>query len=231
MFHSGNRLIRRAFDALVCFGIVAVPTALRAQATPFNDSLLGRVRASLPPPTLGMKELIQLAAQWLLARPSLYGIPASLPFLHLGETIYRRPLPVRGLSAVAARTLAETLPLVERETEVRRANAKRLLARCGPGVRPVRAPASAEPGYLRLPLLTASTTRNAAASAAARSLGIVPGYPQALCDLAGFAERVVNGSDAFPGARLLAEHLITFPTHSLLDEGDLARLESRLAQA
>jgi glyoxylase-like metal-dependent hydrolase (beta-lactamase superfamily II) len=37
--------VRRAFAAVVCFGSLAAPLALRAQASPFNDSLLPRVRA------------------------------------------------------------------------------------------------------------------------------------------------------------------------------------------
>jgi len=63
-------------------------------------------------------------------------------------------------------------------------------------------------------------------SAPAYALGIMPGYPKALCDLAGFGERVVNRSDRFDGARLLAERLATAPVHSRLsaaDSGSLAR--------
>jgi len=38
-------IARRALAALPCLGVLTAPAALRAQATPFNDSLLPRVRA------------------------------------------------------------------------------------------------------------------------------------------------------------------------------------------
>ena len=60
-------------------------------------------------------------------------------------------------------------------------------------------------------------------------MGVMPGYPAALCDLPGFGERVVNRADGFPGARSLAERLVTAPVHSRLGERDLAGLEVWLA--
>jgi len=53
----------------------------------------------------------------------------------------------------------------------------------------------------------------------------MPGYPQALCDLEPFAASCANRRDAFPGSRLLAERLCTFPTHGRLDSRDLEKLE------
>jgi dTDP-4-amino-4,6-dideoxygalactose transaminase len=86
-------------------------------------------------------------------------------------------------------------------------------------------------GYLRLPAIATPATRAAAVSLEARALGIMPGYPRALCDLRGFGKRVVNKADGFPAARTLAERLITLPTHGLLREGDLLRLETWLARS
>lgn len=192
-------------------------------------SMVDRARSELLPSLRGVRELVQLKAQWLLGRPSLYAIPAALPFLQLGETVYNPPSLVRGLSAVALRTLAVTWPLGERESAVRRAHAARLLAWHVDGLASIAVLQEAEPGYLRLPFVASPAARAAAGAAGARALGIMPGYPKALCDLEGFAERVVNRGDAFPGARMLAERLVTFPTHSLLAARDLARLKEWLA--
>jgi len=191
-------------------------------------AILARARAGGPAASGGLKELVQLVAQWLLGRPSLYAIPSALPFLRLGETVYHPPQPAGAMSAVAARALSVTLPLGDEEAEIRRANAGRLLERHGPSLVPVRVPARGVAGWLRLPFVAAPAAREAAVSPAARALGIMPGYPLALCDLPGFTGRVVNLEAPFPGARTLAERLITLPTHGLLGEADLDRLESWL---
>jgi dTDP-4-amino-4,6-dideoxygalactose transaminase len=203
--------------------------ALLARDTRASDPF-ARARMELQPSARGVKELVQLKAQWLLGRPSLYAIPASLPFLHLGETVYHRPTPVRQMSAVAARALAVTGPLGEGEAATRRAHAARLLARNGRGLTPLCVPSRGEAGYLRLPLLASPEARAVAVSDDARRLGIMSGYPQALCDLAGFRDRVLNRGDSFTGARQLAKRLITLPTHSQLEEADLLGLESWLAR-
>ena len=193
-------------------------------------SLVGRIRRELLPPRRGFRELVQLKAQWLLGRPWLYAVPAALPFLKLGETVHHAPSPERAMSEVAARTLAVTWRVAEREAAVRRANAERLLGCCGRHVQAIRLAADAGPGYLRLPLLATPAARAVPESKASRELGAMPGYPQALCDLRGFGERVANRDEDFVGARTLAERLVTLPTHSLLTDGDLSRLEMWLAE-
>ncbi len=191
---------------------------------------LSAARTWLLPPARGFRETVQLAAQWLLARPWLYALPASLPFLHLGETIYHRPAPVRGLSAAAARTLLVTWSLAEREAGARKAHAARLLAGRPGRLAAARLPDGGEAGYLRLPMVAPRGSESVVAWREARSLGIMGGYPTALCDLGGFRKRVLNLDCAFPGARRLAQGLLTLPTHSLLRESDTRDLEAWLAR-
>ncbi len=175
----------------------------------------------------GWPELVTLTAQLLLERPSLYAIPAALPFLKLGQTIYREPRPLRRASAASASIIAATWTLAGREVEVRRRNAERLLValRGQPGFQTVSAADDARPGYLRLPVLAAGPVRRSATEPAARRLGIMPGYPRALCDLDRFRPRCMNRDAGFAGARLLAERLCTLPTHGRLAVSDLTRLE------
>ena len=203
--------------------------ALLALSGPGVELLAG-ARERVLPPARGLKEYARLKMQWLFGRPSLYAIPASLPFLRLGETVYNRPSSVRVLSAVASRTLGVTWPLGEQEATVRRTRAARLLARAGGGLTPIRLPAGAEAGYLRLPFVASPAARGAAGAAGARALGIMPGYPRALCDLGGFGGRVLNRREEFPGGRTLAERLVTLPTHGFLVPWDLERLEGWLGR-
>jgi len=197
-----------------------------------GSTALAAVRDGLLPGSTSATEPIALLAQWLLARPSLYAIPASLPFLGLGETVYRRPRETRGMSAFALGVLRRTLPATDREAAARRAHAERLLQRLGVAVKnleAVRPPAGAVPGYLRLPVLAQDASRGRLGSGAARHLGIRPGYPATLSELPGFGIRVRNARAGFPGARRLVASLFTLPTHGLLSDRDLRTLERWVA--
>lgn len=196
---------------------------------PRAEDILTRVRRDLERPRVGTKELVQLAGQWLFGRPSLFAIPSALPFLQLGETLYHPATPTRGMSRVARRVLATTLPLGQAEASLRRARAARLRACRGPGLVPLREAPGGEPGYLRLPFVAAVGSRVAAETPEARALGIMPGYPRALCDLPGFGERVGNRGGGFEGARLLAERLLTVPVHSRLSAREVEAVAAWVA--
>ncbi len=218
---------------VLSFGRGKGVTSGRGGALLANDdagvAALAAVRDRPRPARTAATEPIALLAQWLLARPSLYAIPASLPFLGLGETVYRRPREPRGMSPFALGVLRRTLASTDREAASRRAHAERLLARtstAGTGFEPMRMPAGGVPGYLRLPVLAPDASRARRSSRTARRLGIMPGYPGTLAELPGFGARVLNGSGGFPGARRLAASLVTLPTHGLLSERDLGALEA-----
>ena len=168
-----------------------------------------------------------LLAQWVLARPSLYGVPLSLPFLRLGETIYREPTAPAAPSGFALGTLTRTLHLGEAEAKQRRVNAAWLLQRLpGNGLASApRMPTGAIPGFLRLPLLVDPAALSRFKDEQLRSVGVWRGYPTALPDLKGFGSRRRDPEHATPGARILAERLFTLPTHGLLND------ESRRALA
>lgn len=181
-------------------------------------------QAPLPGGGPGWAIAVATAAQWILGRPTLYGIPAALPFLGLGETVYRSAHPPRGPAAFAVGTLSRTVRLIDAELVQRRANASRLLAALqGTDLRsPVSLPGGL-PSYLRLPVL-ASRDRELRAHGA-RRLGVVASYPYPLADLAGFGDRRVNRAEEFPGARTLTRRLLTLPTYGMLTDQDLRRLE------
>jgi dTDP-4-amino-4,6-dideoxygalactose transaminase len=199
-------------------------TALEAVA-----SVLDAARLSPAEPFTAM-------AQWLLARPSLYGIPASLPFLGLGETVYHPPETPRAMSRFAAGVLASTLALAASAAERRRATAARwqqALALFAPSALLVpRAPAGGVSGALRQPVVVGTPElREYFSSSSARALGVLPGYPSSLADLEGFQRRIRNADNPFPTARRLATSLYTIPTHGQLTAHDLARIDAWLRRA
>jgi dTDP-4-amino-4,6-dideoxygalactose transaminase len=183
------------------------------------------LEASRLPP----RDVVATAAQWLLARPAIYGLPASLPFLGLGGTVYRRPHAPGGMSAFSSGVLRSSLHVEDREAELRRKNAARLTKAIeATGGRLQVATAkdpSARCGYLRLPVLVEDAALlPVMRSEAAARLGILPSYPVSLADLPAFAERVVNRGEEFAGARKLAQRLVTVPVHGLVTAKDQQRI-------
>lgn len=190
--------------------------------------VLERARSGLQPARgRGAGALLRAAAQWLLGRPEVYALPASLPGLPLGETLHHAPTAARDCPEVCLGILAETWPLAESELRVRREHAGHLRRSLSghPEMSPVRPLANARPGYLRLPVLASARVRGLATETKAERLGIMPGYPRPLGELPEFADRCGNPDEILSGARDLSAHLLTFPTHGRLDGDDLRRLD------
>jgi perosamine synthetase len=189
--------------------------------------LLDSLSPELGPALAGLTDLAMCAATWLLARPSVYELPASLPFLQLGETTYKVPSAARQMTRVAQGVLERTLDLVEGEEETRRANGRRIarMAMEGSAFRSVSPPPDADPGFLRLPLLASSPEAAAAArSKLAQRLGVLSGYPAELSELAPLRPRLANPAADHTGARELVESLFTAPTHGRLTRDDVDAL-------
>ncbi len=186
----------------------------------------------LPPPPAasgaGAAFVMKLAAQWALGRPSTYAIPAALPFLRLGETVYRPPVPPGGGSAATARVLTVTRPYSAAATEARRRVAGRWQAALDavPGAA-VRVDARGAAGWLRYPVLLAPG-RDIGAEPARH--GVARSYPIPLPHLPAVAP-LLRGSTPTPGAERLAARLVTLPTHELVTPRDVAFLERWLVDA
>src|SRR5262245_13133972 len=114
--------------------------------------------ATVPPGPRGTPDELRvlggLAAQWALGRPRWYAIPRAIPWLHLGETIYRDSASPRPMTRAASASLAATWPGAADEAAARRRSAAAVLEAITSrgAVRPIVPLAGATPGYLRLPL-------------------------------------------------------------------------------
>ena len=179
----------------------------------------------------GVRDAALLAAQWLLARPAAYGLPASVPFLHLGQTVYHPPRASRRMSSVAVGALDAAVSAGGDEPVLRRRKAEWLLSRARESSRVsvIREADAGTPGYLRLPLRARDTTAERVARELGR-FGVAAGYPQSLVSLQPFQLRIVNPRADVSGARDLAETLFTCPTHSRVQDTDLEALERWLSR-
>lgn len=179
-----------------------------------GGELLRSIR-SCPPTGRGFNELAKLSAQWLFGRPWLYGIPASLPFLGIGETVYKEPRTPRSIAPGAAAALLRNWGPSKQEEIHRRAVRVPLPNGC-------RLPAPAEPasaisGALRVAVLTPDGMPHHGSR-----YGIAQGYPTGLQVLSALRGRLVR-SGSLPGSQRLTRQLVTVPVHSRIGKPVVAK--------
>jgi perosamine synthetase len=177
---------------------------------------LARHYQDVPKPALSesIREFFATIMMAIFIRPRLYWIPAALPFLRLGETIFPRHIPVRRLSGVKAGMLRNWQQRLIEANRGRAESAAYFTRRLPLGRAPEPHP------YLRLPLLAASheEKRRLHSLSTARGLGLGVGYPSPIDEIPEVRSRV-NGK-RFPSARRVADGLVTIPTHHWLSERD-----------
>jgi len=171
-----------------------------------------------------------LAAQWVLGRPEWYAIPRALPWLRLGETVYRDPVSPRPMTRATSACLAVTRPAAAQEAAARRTTAATLIAAIGLAsrVRPIRPLPGGTPGYLRLPVRLARGFAGFASPATAARLGIAPSYPSVLAAIPQVQSWMDDATLNWPGGEELVRTLCTVPTHSLVTEAERTELIQQL---
>jgi perosamine synthetase len=184
----------------------------------------GNFPSSSLPSTPSAGVLAITAATWILGRPSIYGIPASIPSLHLGETVYHDAGEPRRMSRAAVTLLDRTLPGMRRAARARQANALILrdAADQSRNIDTVRAIETGESGCLRFPVLLRDDPRDNVA------LGIARGYPNPLSLEPQIQPCLIASHEPLHGAHELARRLVTLPTHHMVTTFDRAELSSWL---
>jgi dTDP-4-amino-4,6-dideoxygalactose transaminase len=192
--------------------------ALLLNSEPGREAFL-RVAHRLEVGGGGLRTIVTTTAQWLLARPSAYAIPSSLPFLRLGETLFREPEPLREISPAQLGILASLTARVIPEAQARKRNAAWFAERMGAQGR-IPDGGVGRAGYLRLPLMVGSRLRAQVEGSTARAMGVMPGYPKVLNTLTAST----SSSEHFKGASELVKALITLPVHSRLSNHDRMKI-------
>ena len=196
---------------------------------------LAREIDALPPeaPQATAAAFIQLTAYSVLLRPWLYWIPANIPALGLGKTVYTTDMPLHRLSRFATGLLLRLFARIDAVTAERVRTASRVRAVLADNalLEPVAPLPGASPVYLRQPCLAASSADRSVIIRKLNEAGIgaTGSFPQALGDLADIAaHRTVEGN-AMNGARAVAARVVTLPTLAYMGEADIARIASALA--
>ncbi len=187
-----------------------------------SDQIAGAIRrhyANLEEPGIGevLKELFKFVLMTIFIHPALYGLPAGMPFLRLGRTVFYEDFPIRKLSGAQAALLKRWRERLEQSNRIRVRIAAYFRKRLG-----LQNDHGASVPYLRLPVLMRNRDERDRIFSVSqrRGLGISLMYPTAIDEIEEI-KTVLNGR-RFPSATKIAETLLTLPTHHLVSERDRA---------
>lgn len=158
-----------------------------------------------------------VAVMQLFLRTWLYWIPAQLPFLKLGQTVFDQGFLVKKLSLMKAGLLEEWKQALGQGNAIRQRHVRRI-------VNQLQGATAAWGGLplLRVPVLCRSRMDRQRLKGACQALGLGSMYPSGInmiSDLEG-----LHDPEAFPGAAMIAERLVTLPTHHLVSSVDERKL-------
>jgi len=162
---------------------------------------------------------VRLLLMWIFIDPRLYWIPASLPFLRLGQTIFPRSIAIARLSGMRAGVLRSWRRHLTQSNTHRRRIVCRYRKSLGSG------PESCTP-CVRFPLLIDSDEqrRRLLEASEARGLGLSAAYPTPISEIPELQS--IGGSRWFPAAERVARRIVTLPTHHWLSDDDTRAIVS-----
>jgi perosamine synthetase len=162
-----------------------------------------------------LADFVRLVIMTIFIRPWLYWIPAALPFLGLGRTVYPKQIPLKRLSGTQAGLLRNWRRQLAGSNQVRATTAAYFsrqlsLERARDGAHP----------YLRLPIVTATAAEQDRLFALSqqRGLGLALAYPTPINEIPEI--RSAFDGQRFPAARTVSERLLTLPTHHWVSKRD-----------
>lgn len=168
-----------------------------------------------PPRAEVWSDFAKLVLMAIFIRPWLYWLPAALPFLRLGQTIFPKEVFVKRLSGMHAGLLHNWQSRLH-ESNQRRADTAASVSR----ELSLRLPPGPVHPYLRLPILAATPQRRDRIRALAqrRGLGVSVAYPTPINEIPEI--RNMFDGQRYPSARRVSERILTIPTHQWISERD-----------
>ena len=195
---------------------------------------LAREYALLPQVSLidMLKNWLEVAVTKVLINPALYWLPAGLPFLKLGETNFYTDFPIVRLDPIRAGLLRRWKRRLANSTTSRVMHSEQMLRSLArSNVQTIKPSGQGQSVYLRLPVLMRSKQEKDAVcrASADQGLGISPLYPSSLQQIVELRDTL--SSQDVPQSTLIAERLVTLPTHELVSGDDIDRISSAIQAA
>ena len=196
-----------------------------------NDDRIGealaREYALLPKESVAgmLKNWLEVAITQVLIDPSFFWLPAGLPFLKLGETKFYTDFPMTRMDPIRVGLLRRWKQRLANSTMSRVAHAEQSIRSLTPyHVQTIQPSGRGRSVYLRLPVLMRSKQEKdlVCRMSAERGLGISSMYPSSLQHITELRESV--SSQDVPQSTMIAERMVTLPTHELVSDDDLVRI-------
>ncbi len=177
-----------------------------------------------------ISNFVQVVAATFLIHPTLYWMPAGIPFLGLGETKFDSDFPINRMDGVRAGLLSSWRGRLDDSNRCRVLKKRSFLEKLPQGAQqfPEDRPGAAP--NLRLPVLMPTAQHKEALCVTARQngLGISGLYPAPISKISAIAS--MFGSRRYPGAEALSARLVTLPLHQFVTETDVDRICSVVGQ-
>lgn len=174
--------------------------------------------------------LLSVAATMIFLNPRLYWLPAGLPFLGLGETKFSMDFPVCRMGGTRAGLLWSWRKRLETSNAIRADLARQLIRGLLRSISSVQPARGEEVTYLRLPIIMPTHEDKVALCEVAKQtgMGVSSLYPSAISEIPEL--KAAFSQNAFPGAKILAERLVTLPVHPLVSQGDVERIKDSVSR-
>jgi dTDP-4-amino-4,6-dideoxygalactose transaminase len=179
-----------------------------------------------------LKTALMLCVYSRLLHPALYWLPASLPFLGLGETHYDEQFELSHLGSYQTAAACVMIDQLEHNNETRKRNSGLIIERLKGDRRFTVAGSNnaVPPIYLRLPLLCESRELRDRALVALREHGIQGSfmYPSTIAAIPELSGNIGYSPTDFPGGQRIVETLLVLPTNPFLTESDIKKITETL---
>lgn len=150
-----------------------------------------------------------------LLHPRCYWLPRSIPSLNIGASVFAPGFTLQRFTAFQAGIARQMLWRLDSINSERKKVAEKL-TRLFSGSSSVDLPRTVSGGeavFLRFPVIASRVEEN-------HPLGVVRSYPAPVQQIQGIESFLSTTDQEFPGARLLAERILTLPTHYYMTDGD-----------
>jgi dTDP-4-amino-4,6-dideoxygalactose transaminase len=162
-----------------------------------------------------LADFAKLIFMAIFIRPQLYWIPAAVPFLRLGQTIFPKTVKLRRLSGLQAGLLHHWQKRLAQSNQQR----SEVAASVSRELSVAPAPGPTHP-YLRLPIFAATRQNRERIHSLAqrRGLGVSLAYPTPINEIPEISG--IYDGKRYPSARSVADRILTLPTHHWISKKD-----------